>query len=68
MHFNGIFNEEVYIEQPPGFVAQGEFVKVCRLKKSLYSLKQSLRVWFGHFTSVIQEFDPCCVEKDHSVF
>ena len=25
----------------------------CRLKKSLYSLKQSLRTWFGHFISVI---------------
>ena len=41
---NDIFNEEIYIEQPPSFVAQGEFANVCRLKKSLYILKQSLRV------------------------
>ncbi|CAH9071327.1 unnamed protein product [Cuscuta epithymum] len=39
--------EEVYIEQPPGFVAQGEYGKVCRLRKSLYGLKQSPRAWFG---------------------
>ena len=27
------FQEEMYIEQPPGFVAQGEIKKVCRLRK-----------------------------------
>ena len=36
---NSILDEEVYMEQPLGFVAQRECVKVCRLKKSLYSLK-----------------------------
>ena len=28
--------EEVYMEQPPGFVAQGESGLVCRLRRSLY--------------------------------
>ena len=31
--------EEVYIEQPPGFVTQGESGLVCRLCHSLYGLK-----------------------------
>ena len=35
--------EKVYMEQPPGFVAQGESGLVCRLRRSLYGLKQSLR-------------------------
>jgi len=43
---NGVFDEEVYIEQLPDFVAQGESEKMCRLKKSLYGLKQLLRAWF----------------------
>ena len=29
------------MEQPPGFIAQGEIGKVCCLRKSLYCLKQS---------------------------
>lgn len=29
------------MEQPPRFVALGEIVKVCCLRKSLYGLKQS---------------------------
>ena len=35
--------EEVYKEQPPGFVAQGESGLVCKLRRSLYYLKQSPR-------------------------
>ena len=35
--------DEVYMEQPPGFVAQGEFGLVYRLRHSLYDLKQSPR-------------------------
>lgn len=35
--------EDVDMEQPFGFVAQGVYSrKVCKLKKSLYGLKQSL--------------------------
>ena len=36
---HGDLKEEVYMEQPPGFVAQGEYEKVCCLKKALYGLK-----------------------------
>jgi hypothetical protein len=33
--------EEIYIDQTNGFIAQGQEDKVCRLLKSLYSLKQA---------------------------
>ena len=37
--------EEVYIEQPDGFVQKGNEDKVYRLKKALYSLKQAPIAW-----------------------
>ena len=40
MHFFMVISEEVYMEQPPGFVAQGEFGLVGKLRRFLYGLKQ----------------------------
>ncbi|RVW96586.1 Retrovirus-related Pol polyprotein from transposon RE2 [Vitis vinifera] len=65
---HGDLAEEVYMEQPPGFVAQGESGLVCRLRRSLYGLKQSPRAWFGRFSSVVQEFGMLRSTSDHSVF
>ncbi|RVW96915.1 Retrovirus-related Pol polyprotein from transposon TNT 1-94 [Vitis vinifera] len=64
---HGDLAEEVYMEQPPGFVAQGESGLVCRLRRSLYGLKQSPRAWFGRFSSVVQEFGMLRSTADHSV-
>jgi hypothetical protein len=48
---HGDLHEEVYMEQPPGFVAQGEYHScVCKLKKALYGLKESPQTRFGKFS------------------
>lgn len=39
---NGTLTEEIYLKPPPGSETKGKFY---RLKKSLYGLKQSARVW-----------------------
>lgn len=39
----GELQEEIYMQPPPGLL--GITNKVCRLKKGLYRLKQSARVW-----------------------
>ena len=36
---NGELEEEIYMDQPDGFVANGHEGKVCKLLKSLYDLK-----------------------------
>ena len=65
---HGDLQEEVYMEQPPGFVAQGEIGKMCRLRKSLYGLKQSLHAWFDKFSHAVETFGMQKSKSDHSVF
>lgn len=48
---HGELEEEIYIQQPEGFVVQGKEDHVCCLKKSLYGLKQSPRQWYKRFDS-----------------
>ena len=54
------------MDQPNGFIAQGQEGKVCRLLKSLYGLKQAPKQWHEKFdktlTSVgfaVNEVDTC---------
>ena len=50
---HGDLQEEVYIEIPPGFSNEQTLGKVCKLKKSLYGLKQSPRAWFDRFRRAV---------------
>ncbi|KAL4018293.1 hypothetical protein IC575_021884 [Cucumis melo] len=49
---NGYLEEEVYLEQPPGYSVKGQEDKVLKLKKALYGLKQAPRMW----NSVINKY------------
>jgi hypothetical protein len=63
---NGELDEEIYMEQPARFVANGQEGMVCKLLKSLYGLKQAPKQWHEKFdrtlTSVgfvVNEADKC---------
>ena len=50
---NGDLNEDVYMTQPEGFVVEGKEHLACRLKKSIYGLKQASRQWYLKFDKII---------------
>nr|GFB91926.1 retrovirus-related Pol polyprotein from transposon TNT 1-94 [Tanacetum cinerariifolium] len=49
----GPLKEEVYVNQPDGFVDPYHPDKVCRLKKALYGLKQAPRAWYDELSTFL---------------
>ncbi|KAK6146446.1 hypothetical protein DH2020_020315 [Rehmannia glutinosa] len=52
---NGLLEEEVYVEQPPGFEQKTLGDKVYKLKKALYGLKQAPRAWYDTLSQFLTE-------------
>ena len=50
---NGYLNEEVYVEQPKGFVDTNHPEHVYKLRKALYGLKQAPRAWYERLTKFL---------------
>ncbi|GJW84275.1 retrovirus-related pol polyprotein from transposon TNT 1-94 [Tanacetum coccineum] len=65
--------EEICMSQPEGFVVQGKEDYVCKLRKSLYGLKQSPRQWYKRFDSLMVKHGfsrsayDCCVYHKKAV-
>lgn len=51
---HGFLNEEVFMEQPQGFVDRTFPNHVCRLHKAIYGLKQAPRAWYTRLTQALQ--------------
>ena len=68
---NGNLEEEIYMIQPKGFIAKNQEHMVCKLKMSIYGLKQASRSWNVKFDQAIKSFgfektlDEPCVYKRH---
>ena len=67
---NGELEEEIYMQQPEGFLSPGNENKVCKLVKSLYGLKQAPKQWHEKFDEAmlsngfkINESDKCVYIK-----
>lgn len=73
---NGDLTEDLYLEQPEGFVIPGKEHLVCKLNKSIYGLKQSPKIWgddvkefllSANFTQC--KIDPCTyIRQDQDKF
>lgn len=67
---NGNLEEEIFMKQPKGFGTKGEEHLVCKLKKSIYGLKQSPKCWNTALDSHLKDMgfiqstsDPCIYVK-----
>ena len=65
---NGL-NEEVYVQQPKGYVKKGKEKFVWELRKSLYGLRQGNgtisvnNLWFLKAISVVRQTFACTLDK-----
>jgi hypothetical protein len=65
---NGELDEDIYMDQPDGFVVKGEEQKVCKLLKSLYGLKQAPKQWHEKFDTTLTGVSFAVNEADRCVY
>ena len=53
---NSNLEEDIYMQQPEGFIAGKKGNLVCKLKKSIYGLKQTSRSWNIRFDQAVKSF------------
>ena len=56
------------MSQPKGFIVEEKEDLVCKLKKSLYNLKQSPRMWYQKFDAYVLGLDVPWSNADHYVY
>ena len=52
---NGMLQEEVYVEQPKGFVDPHKPDDIYKFKRALYGLKQAPKAWYDRLTAYLTE-------------
>ena len=65
---NGDLEEEIYMKQSEGCIAPGQENKVCKLKMSLYGLKQASKQWHEKFDQTVYSNGFILVSVDKCVY
>ncbi|KAG7593962.1 GAG-pre-integrase domain [Arabidopsis thaliana x Arabidopsis arenosa] len=64
---HGDLDEDIYMKPPPGFLPSDPSL-VCKLKKSIYGLRQAPRCWFSKLSSALTDYGFVRSHKDNSLF
>jgi hypothetical protein len=65
---NGSLEEEIFMEQPQGFISPDHPKKVCLLKKAIYGLKQASYAWNLQFHGVLTGLGFTRMHSDAGVY
>jgi hypothetical protein len=65
---HGELQEEVYLDQPPGYEDMSHPNYVCRLRKALYGLKQAPRAWHDKIAEHFVTIGFRMLDADHSLY
>ena len=65
---NGDIIQDLYIEQPEGYVVPGKEEFVCKLLKALYGLKQAPRAWYSKIDSFLSEKGLLKSDADYNLY
>jgi hypothetical protein len=65
---NGELLEDVYVQQPPGFVVKGQETKVLHLIKALYGLRQAPRAWYSKLDESLIKLGFRRSTSEHAVY
>ena len=68
MFLHGQLTEQVFMQQPVGFIDQSYPHHVCSLQKSIYGLKQGPRAWYNALRSGLLELGLFNLKSDSSLF
>lgn len=64
---NGELQEEVYVQQPPGFTV-GKEGQVLKLNKALYGLRQAPRTWYSKLDACLVSLGFTRSDHEHAVY
>jgi histone deacetylase 1/2 len=65
---HGHLSEQVYCQQPTGFIDAEHPDCVCLLSRSLYGLKQAPRVWYQRIAAFLHQIGFHSTRSDASLF
>ena len=68
VYLNAKMDRVVYMKPPQGVLKKGQEGMVCKLKKALYGMKQSGRLWHKLLSKIMAELGFSRSKIDHSVF